>query len=240
MPLPFERPDRILIMDRERQRLSTLTMKDNMTATDLPSGIMDVRTVLSGFRSELTTVAPGSRPSLWWALAARALAAADEGLSLLESAYWNRVAPYSGESAWSTDGEVYGAVEQALAVHEDLRLRRLLVAYSLILCDLDSAVRNMMPIVLADVNEVTWLIAVGLWIELGSGQPTKPCLDEVLLELRDRIPDFDIHVTSVLAGPPCHARDAAEIIRSMCERPPEGRNRLYVVDHAPWSSHDRR
>lgn len=207
-----------------------------MTASDLPSGIVDFGTVFGDFRRELATVAAGSRPSLWWALASRALAAADEGLLLLESAYRKQVAPYSHKSDWSSDGQLYVFLERALDIHEDLRFRRLLVAYSIVLCDLDHAVRNMLPLVVPDVNEATWLIAVGLWIELGSGQPTRPCLDEVVIELRDRIPGFDLHVASVLAGSPCHAREAAEIMRSMRERPPSGKNRLYLVDHASWRS----
>ncbi|EYF03875.1 Hypothetical protein CAP_5139 [Chondromyces apiculatus DSM 436] len=151
-------------------------------------------------------------------LVSRVVRAIDEGMPIFESECSRRMPAMSTAEDQGSDGTLLHALELDLNREENTVLRWLLIAFWVVPCNFDGISANVEALV-ADPDQLTWLVAGALWVQAASGQPTEHQLRAALARVRARHSGFDVQLAAVLAGPPSAAREAAEITERLLAEP---------------------
>lgn len=189
-----------------------------MSTEQSRNGIDELTEIFRHFKNEISTMTSLRDASLRSLLIARVVQAIDDGMPALESES-SRGSPAFTAETWAEDGLLIHALEQELNRHENVTLRWLVVAYWVVLCDFDAICANLEPLVVSNLDELTWLVACSLWVYWGSGQPTTHQLRTALVRIRAQSSQFDVHLKSALENPHDDIRESAIIVDRLLTDP---------------------
>lgn len=190
-----------------------------MSMWDFWSELDDLVRVFKIFTCEIAPIGPRLGSPLLSLLVSRMSRAISEGMPILESECSQRMLMMPPIEKGGSNATLLHRLEVDLNREENAMLRWLLIAHWAILCDFGAITSNVERLVESNLSDWIWLVAGAIWVQSASGQPTACELQEALVRVRTRYPEFDAHLAAALAGPPGPIREAADLAERLFADP---------------------